>query len=118
MNVASENIAAQIKGLREAKGLTKYRLAKLSGLGEAYIGQLEKGIVKNPRRDILAALAKGLGVSPSIFFSPDFESLEDADIKGFLVNDFPSLDSESKDWVRRTINMVRERQKEKYKAEE
>jgi transcriptional regulator with XRE-family HTH domain len=117
MLVTSENIAARIKRLREARGLTKYRLAKLSGIDVAYMVQLESGKVDQPRRSTLEMLAKGLGVSPSIFFSPDYESLEDTDIKDFLVKDFPSLDSESKDWVRRTINMVRERQKDKYQAE-
>ncbi len=118
MLVISESIAAKIKRLREAKGLSKYRLAKLSGIDEAYVGQLESGKIDQPRRATLEMLAKGLGVSSSVFFEMNMDNIEDADIKGFLVNDFPNLDEEGKDWVRRTINMVRERAKEKYQAGE
>jgi len=111
MIVAFETIDVQIKRLREEKGLTKYRLAKLSGIAEAYIGQLEKGIVAHPRRRTLELLAKGLGVSPSVFFQ-DIE-YPDEDIKAFLIHDLPELDEEEKDWLRRTIQMVRERKNER-----
>ncbi|MBV6343206.1 helix-turn-helix domain-containing protein [Candidatus Magnetobacterium casensis] len=40
-----------MKSLREAKGLTKYRLAKLSGVSETYIYRIERGLIKNPRGD-------------------------------------------------------------------
>jgi transcriptional regulator with XRE-family HTH domain len=71
MNVTMERISEKIKRLREEKGITKYRLAKLSGLRESYVGQLESGIVDHPRHDTIAALAKGLGVEPSVFFGGD-----------------------------------------------
>jgi SOS-response transcriptional repressor LexA len=72
--VSDETIAQKIKRLREekakkeGKSFTKYRLAKLSGIRESYIGQLESGIVENPRRDTLESLAKGLDVPVSVFF--------------------------------------------------
>jgi transcriptional regulator with XRE-family HTH domain len=117
MSVTFETIAQKIKRLREEKGLTKYRLAKLSGLDEAYIGQLESGRIDQPRRSTKAALAKGLGVSLSVFTDQEIPNGIDAEIKSFLVDDFPKLDQESKDWVKLTINMVRERQRKKYNAE-
>lgn len=119
MNMVFESFAAKLKHLREAKDLTKYRLAKLSGIAEAYIGQLESGRVDQPRRTTLKALAKGLGESPSIFFESEQLERTEPDIKDFLLNELPKLDEEGKDWVRRTINMVRERkaEREKYKAE-
>ena len=43
--------------------MTKYRLAKLSGISETYIYRLELGQIKNPRRDTLQALARGLGIT-------------------------------------------------------
>lgn len=58
-----ETLAARLKAFREAKGLTKYRLAKLSGLSETYIYRLELGHPKNPRRDTLQRLSKGLGIT-------------------------------------------------------
>ena len=58
-----QDLASRLKALREQKGLTKYRLAKLCGISETYLYRLELGAIKNPRRDTLQALAKGLGIS-------------------------------------------------------
>ena len=85
MSVALESISDKMKRLREAKGFTKYRLAKLSGLRESYIGQLEAGRVNHPRRDTLVALAKGLGVSPSVFFEDKPEP--ESDIKSHPIGE-------------------------------
>ena len=57
------SLAARLKTIREAKGLTKYRLAKLSGISQTYIYRLELGEIKNPRRDTLQALAQGLNIT-------------------------------------------------------
>ena len=58
-----ESLAARLKTIREGKGLTKYRLAKLSGISQTYIYRLELGEIKNPRRDTLQALARGLNIT-------------------------------------------------------
>ena len=58
-----ETLAARLKAFRESKGLTKYRLAKLSGISQTYIYRLELGEIKNPRRDTLQALARGLNIT-------------------------------------------------------
>ncbi|WP_218253808.1 helix-turn-helix domain-containing protein [Candidatus Magnetobacterium casense] len=49
--MAPEALGTRLKSLREAKGLTKYRLAKLSGVSETYIYRIERGLIKNPRGD-------------------------------------------------------------------
>jgi len=61
--VILESLAARLKTIREAKGLTKYRLAKLSGVSQTYIYRIELGEIKNPRRDTLQALARGLNIT-------------------------------------------------------
>lgn len=61
--MALEDLAARLKSFREAKGLTKYRLAKLSEISQTYIYRIERGEIKNPRRDTLQALAGGLGIT-------------------------------------------------------
>ena len=61
--MGSQNLAIRLKALRESKGLTKYRLARLSGISEVYIYRLELGQIKNPRRDTLQKLTHGLGVT-------------------------------------------------------
>jgi len=43
--------------------MTRYRLAKVSGVSQTYIYRIERGDIKNPRRDTLQALANGLGVT-------------------------------------------------------
>jgi transcriptional regulator with XRE-family HTH domain len=65
MIMTQESMAERLKRLREARGLSKYRLARLSGISEAYLSQLESGVVANPRGDTLKSLAKGLNISVS-----------------------------------------------------
>ena len=50
--------------LREA-GMTGYRLAKLSGVEQTTISQLELGKVRDPRWSTIAALAGALEIAPS-----------------------------------------------------
>lgn len=59
----TESLAARLRAIREGKGLTKYRLAKLSGISQTYIYRLELGEIQNPRRDTLQALAQGLNIT-------------------------------------------------------
>jgi len=61
--LVSESIAARLKALREARGLTKYRLAKISGVSETYLYRIERGLIENPRRDTLQRLAQGLSIT-------------------------------------------------------
>ncbi len=89
-------------------------MAIRSDIDRGYINKLESGKNSTITMELVGRISKGLGIAPSAFI--DMMTTEDADIKGFLVNDFPKLDEESKDWVRRTINMVREKQREKYDA--
>ena len=58
-----ETLKVRLKRLREAKGLTKYRLAKLSGISQTYIYRIEQGEIENPRRDTLQKLASGLNIT-------------------------------------------------------
>lgn len=72
----SETIGAKLKRLRERRGISKSRLARLSGVSRRYIIQIEKGEVQSITLDKARALAEGLGVSPEIFLSsPDSEGL-------------------------------------------
>jgi transcriptional regulator with XRE-family HTH domain len=57
------SVAARLKVIREAKGVTKYRLAKVSGVSETYIYRIERGLIENPRRDTLQKLANGLNIT-------------------------------------------------------
>jgi transcriptional regulator with XRE-family HTH domain len=52
--------------LRERAGITQYRLAKLSGVEQTTISQLELGKVRDPRWSTIAALAEVLSVTPGV----------------------------------------------------
>jgi transcriptional regulator with XRE-family HTH domain len=52
--------------LLQQSGLTGYRLAKLSGVEQTTISQLELGKVRDPRWSTLEALALGLNTTPGL----------------------------------------------------
>ena len=49
-----------LKDLMDKSGKTRYRLARCSGVDEAYIFRLESGERRNPTRDIVVKLGLGL----------------------------------------------------------
>jgi transcriptional regulator with XRE-family HTH domain len=55
-----------LQNLREQAGLSAVRLAEMSGVNPAAIGQYERGVVA-PGLDAARKLAKGLGVSLTEF---------------------------------------------------
>ena len=62
--MAQENdFAAKLKRLREGAGLTQRQLAERAGVTLSNLRQMEQGVNDNPRRSILLALSKALGVS-------------------------------------------------------
>jgi len=52
--------AARLRSLREAAGITKYRLAQLSGITQQQIGRLESG-TREPSLETARRLAQALG---------------------------------------------------------
>ncbi len=62
-------IGSLLKRLREQKGVTQGQLSRDSGIDRAYISQIESGKTVSIRVDTAKALAKGLGVSPEVFFT-------------------------------------------------
>lgn len=58
-----EDIIQAIKLKREERGLTQKELAKVSGVSYSTLTKLEAGFIKNPSIEIMAKLAKELGIS-------------------------------------------------------
>lgn len=57
-------LSEKIKRYRESKGLSPADLARKSGTSPANISRYESGTVENPSAEVVAKIAKGLGVSP------------------------------------------------------
>jgi len=57
------NIAKNLRKLREAKGLSQERLARLADVANNTIVKIEAGKNKNPTLNTLKKIAKALGVS-------------------------------------------------------
>ena len=108
--MAVESLAARLKSIREAKGITKYRLAKLSGVSQTYIYRIEQGEIKNPRRDTLQSLARGLNISLVELLgetSPtDTWSLVEHSLKAYIPVYAGVDDMEPIDWVACTRSKV------------
>jgi len=56
-------LGLNVKRLREAKGLSQNALAKVSGVSQAFISDVERGHRQAAMSTILAALARALGVT-------------------------------------------------------
>ena len=67
-----ERLPRRLQELRERCGLSKYGLARESGLSREYIGKLERGAA-NPTLPVTAQLSHGMGMTLTEFT----EHLED-----------------------------------------
>ena len=57
-----EPTGGNVRRLREAAGLTLYRLAKLSDITPGWLRDIETGRINSPGVGVLRKIAKGLGV--------------------------------------------------------
>lgn len=68
------NVAKRIEELRAEKGLSQYKLAKLSGVPQGSLSNYELG-KSVPGVEVIEKLCVGLGVTLAEFFSPAAEPL-------------------------------------------
>lgn len=59
------NWGISIKSLRKAAGLTQEQLAERSGLKRSHISNIERGVYKGVKQEVLTKLAKGLSMNTS-----------------------------------------------------
>lgn len=71
-------IVFNIKNIRKKKGITLYKLEKITGVSRAYLYKLENNIKLNPTLAVLYSIANGLDVNiKDLFFSKfDIEDLK------------------------------------------
>jgi len=68
-------LCAKVKGLREAKVISRSDFVKAASISKGYLSQLEKGTYENPSMKVLKKLAKALDVS--IEYLADDSFIED-----------------------------------------
>lgn len=61
MHVA-KRVAARIKAEREARGMTIYKFAKITGMSSAHIARIESGVIA-PRIDVIERICIALNVT-------------------------------------------------------
>mgnify|MGYP001627270607 CR=1 FL=1 len=57
----------KIRELRKSKGLSQREFAKLAGLSQSYISELENGIKINPSLSVIKKISKALKVDIKVF---------------------------------------------------
>jgi transcriptional regulator with XRE-family HTH domain len=67
----------RLKAIRHKRGISQERLAEILGVRQNHISRIESGSIQNVRMDMLAGLARALGVKTDYFFG--FVDLEHAD---------------------------------------
>lgn len=60
--VEADSFGAKVQKFRLKAGLTRAGLAKLAGRSTEAIWMLETGLIKNPKRDTIMAIAKALEI--------------------------------------------------------
>ena len=71
--MSNENIGALIKEARQALGLTLEEVGNAVGVGKSTVRKWENGMIKNMGRNKVAALAKVLGLDPTLLIQTDDE---------------------------------------------
>lgn len=64
-----QQVAKRLRALREARNLTRAKLADMANVGLSHLGRLERGKA-SPGLDLLDRLAKSLGVTVPDLFPP------------------------------------------------
>jgi len=95
-------VAANVKRLRLARGLTQTALGEKSGTGQTTVSSVEKPDGKSPTIETLALLAKTLDV-PEWTLLVDGSALDASQLKALdvLVHTYAGLPGPSKDQVHR-----------------
>lgn len=62
-NLNNESLASKIKAAREAAGLSAASLSIQAGVTRSVVSQIERGLIRRPRADVLARIARVLQVN-------------------------------------------------------
>ena len=92
----------KIEQVRTKKGMSKYRLAKLSGLDYVTITKIEKG--GDVKLSNLRKIAKALGVNPLYLFEHERCELELTDDEIALIIEYRASDVTTRQMIQRILS--------------
>ncbi len=99
------NIGKKFASLRADKGVSVYKLAKVTEITESYIHTIEKGD-SQPSIHVLSTLLSVLGVSVSEFFNENDDILYPSKQEKELIKRFRSLDDEKASAILQMIDLL------------
>jgi len=107
------DIGHRVKYLMSTTGMTQAELARKTDLPAATISRIVSGQRSNPRLGTLQRIANALRVSVDYLCDGGtaFDDGLDPEMELFFSAEWHCLPEDEKDWVRRTIRMVRERRR-------
>ena len=112
------SLSERIKALRSKKGWTTNHLAEVSGVPQPTIWRLEKGIIQNPRTNVLQRLARGLEVSVDYLLRDEGEPgasfdeiLRHDPVGQAIFRDYETLKARRREQLRSFVNWLIEEQK-------
>ncbi|MBO5863506.1 MAG: helix-turn-helix transcriptional regulator [Paludibacteraceae bacterium] len=83
--MAGGDMARRISELRKERNMTLEDVAKIVGVGKSTVRKWENGMIKNMKRDKIAALAKALGTTPTSLMG--WENIEEEQKKNDIQAD-------------------------------
>lgn len=106
--------------------MTLEEVAAKSGLSRSYIGRLEAEDGRNPTVAAATRLARGLGVDVTELLSAAgftsnndsnrAEDMLDPELRLFFAGEWKDLTDDEKDWLKRTIRMIKDRKAQRQSA--
>lgn len=89
------NIGETIKEIRKRKGLSQQELAKLSGISQTYLSQIEKMGIRNPSLEILHKISTALDLPFPVlsFLTLDYSDIAKDKLPAFKKHIEPAVNA-------------------------
>lgn len=100
------DVAKRVKTIRRDKGISVYKLAKLSGVSSTYLYEVEQG-KKQPTVDIISRICDALEVSLAYFFAENDEKIALQPVTYKLVEKIATLSEDSIKYLEEQAELLR-----------
>jgi len=97
----------RVRAVRKAARITQEKAAEAAHLNPKYLGEIERG-EKRPSFEAIMALAKGLSVSPEVFFQFDREEADERSLHRKIEGLLQGISSQQLQLVHKVITVLLE----------